>query len=93
MGYDNHDLSPAQIADRIGEGVTAAQIERMFADAGIEPFKPLPPGIELVTVSLSAKHRTKLAAEARDRGLMMPDLAGVVLARVAADDLFGALLD
>lgn len=86
-------LSPAQIADRLGEGVTAAEIEAMFEAAGIDPFRPLQPGNELVTVHLSAKHRTKLAAEARSRALLMPDFAGILLAKVAADGLFAAILE
>lgn len=86
-------LSPQAIAERLGEGITAAEIEAMFAAAGLDPFKPLPPDFELVTISLPARLRTKLAAESSSRGLMMPDLAGAVLASVTRDDLFRAVLD
>ena len=53
----------------------------------------LPPGHELLTISLSGKHRTKIGREARLRGLDMPDLVSQAIAVVVRDSLFGAVID
>ena len=52
-----------------------------------------PPGHEPVVFFASAKHRTKIAAAARARGIEMPVLVGSVLQAVCRDDLFAKVLD
>lgn len=80
------------IADELADGTTANQITAMTSHWGIairsdrHTYAPL-------LVAMAAKHRSKLCAEAKSRGMMMPDLAGKLLATVAADGLFGAVLD
>ena len=80
------------VADELADGTKANQITAMTSHWGIvirgdrHTYAPL-------LVAIAAKHRTKLCAEARSRGMMMPDLAGKLLATVAADGLFGAVLD
>lgn len=78
----------------------AKAIERLGLDPGvalpvIEGFRPLVllPGHEILTVYMPAKHRTKIAREALERGVDMTEFASRVLATVARDGLFGAVLD
>lgn len=80
------------IADDLADGTTVNQITGMISHWGITAHSDRHTYV-LVPVAMAAKHRSKLCAEARSRGMMMPDLAGKLLATVAADGLFGAVLD
>jgi hypothetical protein len=79
-------------ADRLQDGTTARQITAMTSHWGIatkgtrHTYAPLP-------IELSGRHRGMLAAEALRRGIPLPVLGEKLLATVAADDLFGAVLD
>jgi len=46
-----------------------------------------------VQVPLAAKHRTMLAAEARSRDMEMPELCARILAQIAIDRLYAAVLE
>lgn len=80
------------IADDLADGTTACQITAMTSHWGIT-FRSERHTYAPVLVGMAARHRTKLCAEARSRGLELPELASKLLAAVAADGLFEAVLD
>jgi len=85
-------MTAEQIAIEVANEVTPPQIELAWHQLGISPVL-LHPGLALVDVAMSAKHRTKLAKEAMHRQIELPSLAASLLGKVADDDLFGAVLD
>jgi len=86
-------MPPSAIADLVGGGITAEDVRRYWNEFGLSPPASLPRGYAIVDVALASKHRTKLAAEARQRGIVLPDLCAAVLSTIAADQLFAAILD
>jgi len=78
---------PDGIASRLG--VSLADVEAVSMGY-VRPM--VPAGYRLLTVDLAAKHRTRMAAEAKARGIYMPDLASLTLQAVARDNLFAAVL-
>lgn len=46
-----------------------------------------------VPVPMAAKHRTMLAAEARERDMEMPALCSAILTQIAVDRLYNAILE
>ena len=74
---------------------TMLQIDPQEVVATLGDFVPpiVPPGHQIITVYMSAKHRTKMGREARHRGLSMPDLVSQAIAVVVRDSLFGAVID
>ena len=71
------------------------QIDPQEVVATLGDFVPpiVPPGHQIVTVYMSAKHRTKIGREARRRCLTMSDLVSQAIAVVVRDSLFGAVID
>lgn len=86
-------VAPAQIAAELGHGLTAEDVLRFCAEVGVEPPAPLARGVKIVDVVLASKHRTKLAAEARQRGIVLPDFCSQVLSTIARDRLLAAILE
>ena len=86
-------LSLAAIALAVGCGLTPQDVVRVWLEFDYAPPSPLPPGVELVPVMISAKDRTRIAAEAKVRGADMSELAGEALSRMVRDDLFAAVFD
>ena len=46
-----------------------------------------------IPVPMAAKHRTMLAAEARERDMEMPALCAAILTQIAVDRLYNAVLE
>jgi hypothetical protein len=82
--------TPAAIATELGADL--ATIEAIIRDSGYTP-PLLPAGHVRLSIPLSAKVRTRIDAEARRRGSILPDLAGAVLSVVARDGLWDKVLE
>lgn len=91
--YVQQGLTSTAICARLGEGIQPGTVSGLLSQWGYR----LPPGLPRtygpVTVNLCAKDRTRLDAEARARGLDMPELCARLLSMAARDGLFGAILD
>ncbi|WIJ26598.1 hypothetical protein [Devosia sp. RR2S18] len=85
-------MTAEQIAIEVANEVTPPQIELAWQQLGISPVL-LHPGLALVDVAMSAKHRTKLAREGTSRGMELPALCAALLGKATDDDLIVALLD
>lgn len=74
---------------------TVLQIDPLEVVETLGDFVPptVPPGHQILTFNMSAKHRTKIGREAGRRGLTMPDLVSQAIATVVRDNLFGPVID
>lgn len=90
--YTGQGMSAPAICDRLGDGVMPNTMTGMLHSWGFA----LPEGKRSygpVKVMLAARDRTKIAAEAKARDLDMSELCRRVLANVARDQLWKAVLD
>jgi hypothetical protein len=90
--YTGQGMSIPAICDRLGDGVTPNTVSGMITQWGYR----LPAGKHTygpVKVMLAARDRTKIAAEGGKRGLEIGEICRQVLANVARDDLWKAVLD
>lgn len=90
--YTGQGMSIPAICDRLADGVTPNTVSGMLTQWG---FK-LPEGKRTygpVKVMLAARDRTRIAAEANQREIDMSELCRRVLANVARDELWKAVLD
>lgn len=91
--YAQQGLTSPAICARLGDGIEPGTVSGMLSRWGYK----LPQGLKRtygpVTVMLCAKDRTRLDAEARARGLDMPELCQRMLSMAARDGLFAAILD
>jgi hypothetical protein len=91
--YTGQGMSVPAICDRLADGVTPNTVSGMLSqwgfrlpDEGKRSYGP-------VKVILAAKDRTRIAAEAKTRDVAMSELCRRVLANVARDQLWKAVLD
>lgn len=91
--YTGQGMSIPAICARLADGVTPNTVSGMLTqwgyrlpEAGKRTYGP-------VKVMLSARDRTRIAAEAGARGLDMSELCRQVLVNVARDELWKAVLD
>lgn len=80
------------IAEALADGTTADDAKRMANHWGFVP-RARRKGEVIVEVPLPGKLRTKLAHEAKRRGLEMDQLIADVMHAIAADELWAAILD
>lgn len=86
--------SGTAIAAELADGTTPNQIASMVWKWKITPPSSDPRFTYVdVPVPLAAKFRTDLAAEARRRGMELPELLQKVAETLCRDGLFGAVLD
>jgi hypothetical protein len=91
--YAGQGLSVPAICDRLNDGITPNSITGMMSQWGYRLPPELPHSYGPVRVMLSAKDRTRIAAEAKARDLDMSELCGRVLEAMARDNLWRAILD
>lgn len=91
--YAGQGMSVPAICDRLADGIPPNSISGMMSQWGYT----LPPDQKRsygpVKVMLAAKDRTRIAAEAKARETSMSELCRRVLANVARDQLWKAVLD
>lgn len=80
------------IATQLADGTTKQDLTAMASFWGYVP-KAKRRGYSIVEVSMAGRHRTKIAMEAIARGMDLPDLVSEVMAAVARDSLWAAVLD
>lgn len=85
-------LSAPAIAIEINERDAEGIIARMLNYWGFTAHAPMP-SYSRIPVPMAAKHRTMLAAEARNRDMEMPELCQRILTQVAQDRLYNAVLE
>lgn len=91
--YAGQGLTTPAICDRLADGVTPNVVRAMASDWGFTLPDDVPSSYGPVRVMLAAKDRTRIAAEAKARGVDMPDLCRMVLSQIARDQLWKAVLD
>ncbi|WP_425033567.1 hypothetical protein [Pelagibacterium sp.] len=86
--------SAPAIAAELNDGTSANAIRAMARHWGLTPKSTDPRHTYCdVSVPLAAKYRTKLAEEARKRGVEMPELMAQVMMTMCRDGLYSAILD
>lgn len=91
--FAERGLSVPAICDWLNDGIPPNSITGMMSQWGYKLPAELPHSYAHVRVPLSAKDRTRIAAEAKSRDLDMPELCGRVLEAMARDNLWRAILD
>lgn len=90
--YAGQGMTSPAICDRLADGVMPNVIRAMTSEWGFtlhEAKRTHGP----IKVMLAAKHRTLIATEAKEREISMSELCRRVLANVARDQLWKAVLD
>lgn len=80
------------IASSLADGTTANDVTAMLSDWGLQQ-KGSRHSYAAVPVELTGMHRTRLADEAQQRGMEMPELLAKITAAICRDGLFDAVLD
>jgi hypothetical protein len=86
-----HHRSAEAIAELVKLPGGAAQATALAMEWG-HPIH-FRPDSDFLSVGLSGRHRTKLAEEAHKRVTDLPDLVSLIVAQVAKDHLWAAILD
>ena len=91
--YAGQGMSVPAICDRLADGVTVNTVSGMMSHWGFRLPADGKRSYGPVKVMLAAKDRTRIAAEAGARDIDMSELCRRVLASVARDQLWKAVLD
>lgn len=85
-------LTAQRICDRLNDGVTPNMITAMWSHWGHQS-RETDHTYAAVPVTLSGIHRTKIDAEAADRGMDMSEICRAVMETVARENLWKAILE
>lgn len=91
--YTGQGMSAPSICDRLSDGVAPNTVTGMLSQWGFTLPAEGKRSYGPVKVMLAAKDRTRIAAEAKTREIDMSELCRRVLANVARDQLWKAVLD
>lgn len=91
--YAGQGMSVPAICTHLGDGVTPNTVSGMLSQWGYTLPSSEKRSYGPVKVMLAAKDRTRIAAEAMNRDISMSELCRRVLANVARDQLWKAVLD
>lgn len=91
--YVGQGYTSTTICEALGDGIQPNTLTGMVSQWGYRLPKDGPRSYGIVRVSLAAKDRTRIAAEAKARDLEMAELCQRALATMARDHLWRAILD
>jgi hypothetical protein len=91
--YAGQGLSAPAICQALADGIQPNTVTGMLSQWGFRLPTDLSHSYQHVRVPLSAKDRTRIAAEAKARDLDVPSLCARVLEAAARESLWRAILD